>query len=245
MQSRRSFLQTAAAAFAGVALGRLGSPSAPGPRPIDYTRFVEREAYDGARYQLAAPFSHGDMICATDCRILLTHQGELSGDGSARVPDVSRLNWSEFDSRGWRELPRVGRVARFTDVSSRCVHCLGTGFLGESSECGECYGAGDVPTKLGDYVVNFWDCPRCNGRGKLGTTCVPCGGTGYTLTAEQLYGERFCVFYLDALRRLGPIETRLIQGAKSSHGESAALIFRGEHGVRGFLMPFCRPGESR
>lgn len=241
MQSRRSFLQAAAAAFSAVALGRLGTPSAPGPRPIDYSRFLMRADDWWKVYELSAPFSQGELVCATDSRILLTHPGELSGAGSARVPDISKLNWSEFDSRGWRELPQVGRIDRFTDVSSECVYCLGSGIHGESSECGGCYGSGDFLTDSG-----YDDCPRCNGRGELGTPCVPCGGTGYTPTAEHLHGERFSVFYLDALRRLGPIETRLIQGVRSAeHGETPALIFRGEQGIRGFLMPFFRPGENR
>lgn len=199
MQSRRSFLQAAAAAFSGVALGRLGETTAPEPQPIDYSRFCDHDG-DSWRYDLAAPFSQNGMIVATDSKILISHPGELSGGGTARVPDVGKLWWGEFDARGWVELPPP-RIEETRDHWSRCVHCLGA------------------------------DCSHCE--------------EGWTRTAERLYGVGFSTFCMDALRRLGPIETRILRGVTSACGvNTAVLLFRGPCDVRGFLMPFYRSSDG-
>lgn len=237
VMTRRSFIESVAAMVAASAVGK--SVVLPKQPAIDYSLFCDKIGI--GRYDLLTPFDLQGVRYASDARVLVCHESDgHSTDGDRPVPDVTKLWWDEFETRGWQRLP------------DSCVYnARGTG----DDECETCYGTG----RLGSGIVV---CPICNGEEwcisvrtdsmskefKLeqhpdcvsgwigGVKCETCNGKGYhgkVGTLSLVQGRVFSTGYLNKIRTLGEVETKIIDAPKKSAG---VMVFRFGESGRGFLM---------
>lgn len=233
--TRRSFLQSMAAAMSVAVVGVHRSAAEPSPPVIDYSLFTDRET---TRYDLSAPWSKDGAIYATNSRILVTHPGEWNGDGTGRVPNVGVLPWGEFDARGWSPLGKTKRVE--ADGCGYCFVCRGVGVLGSNlTECGECFGTGE------DYPENYeWTgcsrpCSKCVLGYLGGVKCAACEN-GRVDYVEELGGYEYDPLWIAAIRTLGPVDVHAIEDTDKYGRVCGMLLFRGAGGVRGMLMGMTR-----
>lgn len=221
--TRRSFLQSMAAAFSATALGVRMSPAQ--PAAIRYELFTDTSAWV-RRHQICEPFSLDGAVYATDARVLITHPGEWSGSGNAKVPDVGKLWWDEFDKPGWKELPEQ-RLELTTHDSSLCHLCMGLGRVGDGVHRVLCR------DEDGD--------PEWAWAG--GAKCHQCNGTGWEEEyphVDRIDGAAFSPGYMNRLRTLGGLDYRILSLGDDRRvhprGNAEVLLVRGDGGVRGMLM---------
>ncbi len=228
--NRRSFLQSLAALSGSVAIGiRPGAESIGKKSLIDYSLFCDDPLAPTPRFNLLDPFSVGEHVYASDCRILVRHPGVLTGEASGRVPDVSQLWWEEFDSPGWGSLHQAEYVyGKPGHVMALCGVCLGRGVVGKVFRCT----AEDCEF---DREVGH-GCPHCV-NGWVGAKCTASGcRKGDVEFREIIGGSLFCPSYMSRVRSLGNIEYRIIRKSDGVvHGPTDVMLFRGEGGVQGFL----------
>lgn len=246
---RRTFIKSIAAAFGTMAVGKL--PAMPAERRINYDRFCTNTSI---RYDLDSPWSQNGTVYASDYQILITHPGEFTGDGSARVPDLSKLWWGEFDSRGWREWPDQQVLVAHPDGMQRwCPKCHGKGRLGSGvRECPKCHG--DFDEYFGDDAVGdafYYDiggvkhnvphhCPTCRTGHVGGLLCGTCKGDGHTVESLEIVGGQYLSgWYCDSIRQLGGADYRVLEDADDNRGGTFDVVaFRFADGGRGFVMPY-------
>lgn len=235
--TRRSFLESLAAMAAASTLGLNVRKSA--DRDINWSLFCDD--FESRRYDLTEPFDVDGIRYASDRRILVCREANgASAGGERSVPDVSQLQWDEFDRSGWTRLP------------DSCIYT--PSIVLDDWECETCYGKG----RTGEKVVI---CPVCDGEdwccymrdtggGHLeccngfvgGDKCGTCNGKGFHRNVGPLssvQGEVFGTGYLNKIRTLGEVEVKVF--AKLCDGlvsrvPRPCLAFRfGDEG-RGFLM---------
>lgn len=242
MQNRRSFLQSMAAAMSVAVVGVKPGPAAIERPVIDYSLFVDNDDYIG-RYDVSSPWSVDGSIYATDCRIVVTHPGEWSGGGDARVPNAQRLQWGEFESAGWSPLGSTVQVK--SEGGAACGICRGRGVLGGNLvECDECQGSGTFYPHHYEYSGKTMPCRKCVLGYLGGVKCGACNN-GQLDWREEIGGYEFSPHYIAAIRTLGPVDTRIITtGADSFKGrDHGVLLFRGAGNVRGMLMSMLKDSD--
>lgn len=235
MQTRRSFLQSMAAALSVAVIGTKPNLSAIERPAIDYSLFTDGET---ARYDLSSPWSIDGAVYATNSRILVTHPGEWSGDGKARVPNVGGLPWDEFDACGWSPLGKLNRVE--ASGCGQCVACRGVGVIGSNlSECDECLGSGTFYPPNYEWTGRSRPCRKCVYGYLGGVKCGACDN-GRVDFVEELHGFEYDPLYIAAIRTLGPVDVRAIEDTDKYGRRGGMLLFRGAGDVRGMLMGMSR-----
>jgi hypothetical protein len=229
--NRRAFLQSMSAAFSAMALG-VRPAFAQSPPRINYDLFCDSAL--SYRYDMMQPWSHEGIIAASDAKILIVHPGEWSGDGSARVPDLTKLWWDEFDAPGWKELPRQ-QLETVDATSLMCPACMGTGRLGDGIH------RVDIKDEDGDPCMGWVG----------GRACSQCGGCGWDdFQHREILGDgHFCPGYMNRIRTLGgvdyrvatvdyrvaTVDYRVATVARLPTYTGSILLFRGDGGVKGML----------
>jgi hypothetical protein len=233
VMTRRSFIESVAAMVAASAIGK--SVVLPKQPTIDYSLFCD--PYPGCRYDLTTPFDLRGLRYASDARVLVCHESDgLSVDGDRPVPDVSALWWGEFESRGWQRLPDscIHNVAPKYDEN--CETCYGKGRIGSGVVlCPACEGE-DWCKDIRIEGVNAEQHPDCASGWIGGAKCETCNGSGHHRnvgTMSLVQGRIFGTGYLNKLRTLGEVETRIIDAPQKDAG---VMVFRFGDSGRGFLM---------
>lgn len=236
MQTRRSFMQSMAAALSVAVIGVKPNLSTFERPAIDYSLFTDKET---ARYDLTSPWSIDGNIYATNSRIIVTHPGEWSGDGKARVPNVGVLPWREFDSLGWSPLGKAKCVEAIG--CGQCAICRGVGVLGSNLiECDECQGSGTFYPDNYEWTGRSRPCPKCVYGYIGGVKCSACD-QGYTDFVEEIGGYNFDPLWIFAIRTLGPVDIHILGDIESPYERvGGMLFFRGDGDVRGMLMSMAK-----
>jgi len=205
--NRRSFMQSVAAAMAATGIGHTPKVSY---AEIDYSKFC------GWSYRLdtKTPFSIGERLFATDCRILITHPFAGVVDNEQRtIPPADRLAWDEFDRARWKPLPDLGQAIILEPEQRVPCYCM-------------------------------WELNEVTGREEDKTPwelCEDCGGTGIVVQCheERLSGLRFGGQHTNLIRSLGAVEYSILDDAKAPGGAVNVMGFRfgTKHGDgRGMLV---------
>lgn len=231
MLSRRSFMQSIGSMMAAMTLGVRGGVT---KKPtVNFDLFTD--TIECARYNLQHPWSVNGIIAATDARILVTTPGELSGDADARVPDLGKLCWSEFDTGGFRPFIGGHRVkCRRVYTATWCGTCGGIGQVGGViRKCRTCGGDWDA-----DGIGP--ECPDCFKGFVGGTKCPDCKG-GKFQDDDQAYDirvgdSRFCAGYIARIKTIGDVDVKVVPVGPLNNQDGDILLFRGDNGVRGMLM---------
>ena len=232
--NRRSFLQSMSAAFGALALGV--RPSFASPSRINYSLFTDKYV---RRYDLTSPWSDRGVIAVTDAKILITHPGEWSGEASAKVPDIWKLWWGEFDATGWCPLRTVRAKQNQQNSTSGCPQCYGTGRIGPHVRQCDCDPLAEYTDHSKGYPRILDGCPQCQPSGWIGgVKCTACGGSGWLegdeRFVEQFQGVKFNPHYIARVRTLGEVDCRVIHGVRDTENASDldVLLFRGADGLR-------------
>ena len=237
--NRRSFLQMVSAALAASTLGVRGLTQQ--PDAINWNLLTDWDV----RYDLTSPWSVEGTIYATDTRKIIALPGEFSGKGDAKVPNVGKLPWNEFDAGGWQPLgrPVLERYGTDDETWTLCLQCFGIGRTGDVRRCDKCNGYLDV--WYDDTAgTSRGGCHKCHEGWVGGVECLRCHGTRHETEgpplSETIHGYPFCPAQMQMLRTLGELDIRVIDESElplRKHGNSGGvLLFRGAGGVRGLLM---------
>lgn len=240
MQTRRSFLQSVAAALSVAVVGVKPNLSAIERPVIDYSLFADNDG-DVFRYDVRSPFNIDGSIYATDCRIIVSHPGEWTGEEKARVPNIGSLQWSEFDSPGWSSLG-TPKLTESQDAGT-CAVCRGRGVLpvkpSSLSECDECQGSGTYYPPSFDITGISRPCPKCVSGYRGGVKCSACN-SGYVDFLERVGNWDFNPKYMASVRSLGAVDVRVIDAETFLEHPYGMLLFRGAGDVRGMLVSMSK-----
>lgn len=245
MISRRSFVQSLAAAMATPTIGLAFTPTKP---QIRWDLFTDDIAM---RWDLSAPWVVNNSTFATDGRALISAIGCDGDTGEGRkVPSLHMLPWDDFDKAEWKSSRSLNRVATNSE-DMVCTDCFGFGVIGARTKC-KC---GDmVVDEDGKPVLNhkewiFSDvdaedfgfdepiCRRCQNTGYIGNICQRCKGSGYVsddVYRWQLDGMTFCPGLLGKFQTLGDFDC-LLTTQSVDRKEQPLMLIRFDGGC-GMLM---------
>jgi hypothetical protein len=198
------------------------------PPPIRWDLFTDSMS---VRFALQNPFVAMDRTVATDGRILVSIPGfDQAVDSEGRLPDLSILNWEEFDRDTWSPASKLIK-SNFTCEHSICLDCLGLCRTGLGvKQCTQC----DDP--LGYSVEPF--CDKCNDCGYVGgPICQSCEGEGWVENTEQTIladQYHFNPGFIARIKTLGDFDWRVMP-FNPRKTDSGILAFRFGDGGKGFL----------
>jgi hypothetical protein len=176
---------------------------------IDLTPFCATES---GRYALENPWRSGDVVYATDGRILIQVSVELCPDAVApggKVPNNCESLLSAMDKvLGWMPVPSVAHCDTCDD---RCY---------TTKTCQECDGHGKHSCSCGDTH----DCGKCGGTGEV--------ESGLCKSCQQVVFGR--VIQAKFLRMIGRLPNAKIGAAPTSPSEMIYFTF---DGGKGSVMP--------